>query len=53
MVIGEDSNFNYTWECSTCKSVFKDTRKFEKSKVCPVCDAVITVWLGMDNCEED
>ncbi len=48
MVLGEDGDLNYFWECSACGKVFKDTRKFEKSENCPVCQANIVGWVGLD-----
>lgn len=49
MVIIEDPNFNYFWECSACKTQHKGTVKFQKSKTCPTCGATIDVWIGADD----
>ena len=49
MVIIEDGDLNYWWECSACQTRHKDTRKFEKSKSCPSCGAAIKGWFGMDD----
>lgn len=49
MVLIEDGDLKYWWECSHCASQHKDTRKFEKSKVCPKCGAEIKDWIGIDD----
>jgi len=49
MTIMEDDTLKYFWECSKCKTLHKDTRKFEKSKVCPSCGATIRNWVGLDD----
>jgi len=51
MVIIESPDFKYTWECSVCKTEFKATAKFEKSKKCPNCAAAIARWIGVDDDE--
>jgi len=49
MVIVDDGNFNYTWECSKCHVEKKATAKFEKSKTCPSCGSQIELWIGVDD----
>jgi PHP family Zn ribbon phosphoesterase len=49
MVIIEDCDMKYWWECSECKTQHKNTRKFEKSRECPKCGAVIEKWIDMDD----
>ena len=49
MVIIETSKFKYFWECSECKTQYKDTFKFQLSKTCPNCGAKINDWVGMDD----
>jgi len=49
MVIIEDGDFSIKWECSECKSIHKATKKFEKSKVCPICGKEIAKWVGLDD----
>lgn len=49
MIILEDGDLNYWWECSVCKKKFKDTNKFMKSKICKNCGSEIKNWIGMDD----
>lgn len=49
MVLLEDGNFNYSWECSECLTRHRDTRKFEKFKTCPACGRAISSWVGFDD----
>lgn len=53
MVLIEDGDLKYFWECSECKKLHKDTRKFEKSKNCPSCGAPILCWIGIDDYLEE
>lgn len=53
MVIIEDADLNFLWECSKCKVMHKATAKFERSKRCPTCGAEIHRWVGIDDYEED
>lgn len=48
MVLIEDGDLNYYWECSECGTSHKATDKFEKSKECPTCGAEIKNWIGFD-----
>lgn len=52
MVLIEDGDLKYFWECSECKTLHKDTRKLEKSKNCPKCGAEIEAWIGLDEDDE-
>lgn len=49
MVIIEDSDFNYFWECSQCKTQHKDTAEFLKNETCLSCGATINIWIGVDD----
>jgi rRNA maturation endonuclease Nob1 len=49
MVIIEDADMKYWWECSECKTNSKATSKFEKSKTCPSCGKEIANWIGVDD----
>jgi len=48
MVIIEAADGSCTWECSSCKTERKASARFEKSKKCPACGAVINTWIGAD-----
>ena len=52
MVMIEDANFRITWECSACGNEHRATKKFEKSRHCPTCDATIVAWDGIYDDEE-
>ena len=52
MVIIEDSQFRYFWECSACKEQFKDTAKFKRNKTCPNCLRPIDNWIDQDDYDE-
>jgi hypothetical protein len=48
MTMVEGHTFKTWWECSACNSEHKPTVKFERSKSCPICCAVIDKWIGTD-----
>ena len=48
MEIGEDGDCNAVWFCSACNTMHRGTAKFERSKICPACQATITDWVGED-----
>lgn len=52
MVIIEDADLKYWWECSNCEMKYKDTRKFKKSKTCPNCGSTIIEWIGLDDYDD-
>lgn len=52
MVIIETETLDVVWECSVCKTKFKATNKFERSKTCPACDSTIVNWVGVDDYDE-
>lgn len=49
MVIIETANFDLLWQCSECKTEYKATKKFEKSKSCPTCEKEIANWVEMED----
>lgn len=53
MVLFEDADLKYLWECSVCGTMHKATQRFEKPKNCPSCNAVIVGWDGFDEEETE
>lgn len=51
LVMLEDCNFKVTWECESCKEIFKDTKKTLSMTHCPKCKSKITDFIGYE--EED
>ena len=47
MILIELGDLSCRWQCSNCKSFFKDTERFEKSLSCPACGKEIRSWVGL------
>ncbi len=49
MVLIEDGDLNYWWECSVCNETFSAEGKFEKeTESCPNCGSKITDWIEIN-----